>query len=232
MSVHLRVVENFRGSQKAGNIVDVRTGMGGGDCGYHFEVGKQYLVDAWDRGHTFNTGICSRTASLDQAQTDVRILRKIAAHKRPPELAGELSKISGPEGDTIDPFPGVAVSLQPEGGGASSSVIVDIGGFFEFDGVPEGRYRIFLNLPNTLSVVYSNFGKVDNGILPPIVIDTSNNVVCRAEIIVGPSANISGVVRFPGGNNAEGWVKADSVTADGRPWNTMLTSETAPNGSF
>ena len=49
-SVRIRVVESFRGTKKHGDIVDVRTGMGGVDCGFHFEVGKQYLIDAWDRG--------------------------------------------------------------------------------------------------------------------------------------------------------------------------------------
>ena len=82
LSVRIRVVESFRGTQKVGDLVDVRTGMGGGDCGYHFEIGKQYLVDARDQGGTLNTEICSRTASLDRGQADIRILRKIAAPQR------------------------------------------------------------------------------------------------------------------------------------------------------
>jgi hypothetical protein len=132
----------------------------------------------------------------------------------------------------VGPLAGTAVSLRPEGGGTSSTVVADSVGFFEFDGVSQGRYRIFLKLPNTLSVAYSNLGKVDNAVLPPVVVETSSETVCRAEIIVGPSASISGVVRFPDGQEADGWVNADTVTPDGRPWNTVLTSDPDSSGSF
>jgi hypothetical protein len=206
--------------------------MGGGDCGYHFEVGRRYLVDAWDRGGTLNTGICSRTASLDRGEADIRILRKIVSRQRLPRLAGELSQMSEPEGGTVNPLAGVAVSLRPEAGGKSSTVVADSGGLFEFDSVPQGRYRISVNLPNEQSVAYSNLGKVDDATLPTVVIDAPDNTVCRAEIMVGPSAIISGVVRFPDGKKADGWVKVDTVTSDGRPWNTVLTSELDRSGSF
>jgi hypothetical protein len=111
-AVRIRVVESFRGTQKVGDIVKVQTGMGGGDCGFPFEVGKQYLVDAWDRSGTVFTGICSHTASVDRGQADIRVLRKIASHQRLPELAGELSPMSDPEGGAIHPLGGVSV---PEG---------------------------------------------------------------------------------------------------------------------
>lgn len=232
LSVRIRVIESFRGVRKAGEIVNVQTGMGGGDCGYHFEVGKRYLVDAWERGGTLSTGICSRTATVDRGEVDIRILRRIAAHQRLPELAGELSQISGTEGELGNPLAGVPVSLRREGGGPQSTVISDSLGFFEFNGVPEGRYRLSLDLPNNLSAAYSNLGKIENAKIPPIVIKTVSGTVCRAEIIVGQATGISGVVRFPDGKWAEGWVKVDTITTDGRPWNTVLTSELAPSGSF
>ena len=36
----------FRGTEKVGGVVSVRTGFGGGDSGYNFEIGARYLVDA------------------------------------------------------------------------------------------------------------------------------------------------------------------------------------------
>ena len=42
--VRLRVVETFRGPTTS--IVDVYTGLGGGDCGYSFVAGHTYLVYA------------------------------------------------------------------------------------------------------------------------------------------------------------------------------------------
>lgn len=47
----------------------VKTGLGGGDCGYPFVVGKKYLVDAGkdQTGHLY-TGVCSQTTSLESGQ--------------------------------------------------------------------------------------------------------------------------------------------------------------------
>lgn len=58
---------------------EVRTGLGGGDCGYSFEVGKPYLVDAWEDDHAkFVTSICSQTASLegDQSAKKRKLVRR------------------------------------------------------------------------------------------------------------------------------------------------------------
>ena len=40
----VRVIESFRGTANAGDIVGVRTGFGGGDCGYTFKIGGKYLI--------------------------------------------------------------------------------------------------------------------------------------------------------------------------------------------
>lgn len=41
--LEVRVIESFRGTANAGDIVGVRTGFGGGDCGYTFKIGGKYL---------------------------------------------------------------------------------------------------------------------------------------------------------------------------------------------
>src|SRR5689334_930127 len=42
--------------------VAVRTGYGGGDCGYRFKVGQRYVVYAYRaKDGTLTTGICTRT---------------------------------------------------------------------------------------------------------------------------------------------------------------------------
>ena len=67
-------VRLYRGNQR--DKFSVETGMGGGDCGYHFVIGKRYLVYAWanDSGK-LSTGICSATTLLDSAGTALRVLR-------------------------------------------------------------------------------------------------------------------------------------------------------------
>jgi hypothetical protein len=45
-------------------------------------------------------------------------------------------------------------------------------------------------------------------------------------------ARISGVIKFPDGKQADGWVNADTVTTDGSPWNTVETAIPDSNGAF
>ena len=55
--------------------VTVFTGRGGGDCGFHFEVGESYLVFAYGSGNgSLWTNICQRTAGISGAKLDLKIL--------------------------------------------------------------------------------------------------------------------------------------------------------------
>lgn len=59
--------------------VQVSTGNGGGDCGYGFSIGNDYLVYAYDDpsepGNDFGTSICSRTTDLAMASEDLAFLK-------------------------------------------------------------------------------------------------------------------------------------------------------------
>jgi len=53
----------------------VTTGRGGGDCGFHFRIGRLYLVYAGLAvGNTLGTSICHRTGSLSERANDLRSL--------------------------------------------------------------------------------------------------------------------------------------------------------------
>lgn len=58
--------------------VKIATGQGGGDCGYDFAVGQEYLVYAVKSDsygtNSLSTIICDRTDVLSQAQDDVAVL--------------------------------------------------------------------------------------------------------------------------------------------------------------
>ena len=58
--------------------VIVQTGIGGGDCGFPFEVGESYLIYAYGsaKDNSLGTGICSRTQRLAQAAEDLKVLGK------------------------------------------------------------------------------------------------------------------------------------------------------------
>ena len=71
--VRLRVERFWKGSPPG--EVHVVTGRGGGDCGYHFEVGESYLVYAHKTGEGgLGTNICQRTARLSDASKDLQAL--------------------------------------------------------------------------------------------------------------------------------------------------------------
>lgn len=50
--------------------ISVKTGLGGGDCGYPFEIGKSYLVYAGGDVR-LETNICTRTTPLALAAADL-----------------------------------------------------------------------------------------------------------------------------------------------------------------
>jgi hypothetical protein len=54
--------------------VFVLTRMGGGDCGYDFEIGHTYLVYAYGDDTQFGTNICTRTCHEDAAGDDIKQL--------------------------------------------------------------------------------------------------------------------------------------------------------------
>ncbi|MGC2745392.1 MAG: hypothetical protein WA672_19650 [Candidatus Angelobacter sp.] len=77
-SVTLQVKKAYKGFSK--DVATVSTGMGTGDCGFGFEIGKSYLVDAAESssGQLF-TSICQATRGLNLAGPFLRILQNQAA---------------------------------------------------------------------------------------------------------------------------------------------------------
>jgi hypothetical protein len=74
MEVSFDVLRSYRGAED--KHVKVRTGLGGGDCGFDFETTKIYLVFAnKDDSGELSTGICSPTALLEESRSNLAYLR-------------------------------------------------------------------------------------------------------------------------------------------------------------
>jgi hypothetical protein len=74
LTVTFSAVHLYRGEITADVVIE--TGLGGGDCGFHFETGESYLVFAWkEENGRLTTNICSGTGLLEDAGTDLRLLR-------------------------------------------------------------------------------------------------------------------------------------------------------------
>lgn len=78
-SVFLDVFTSWKGVEKT--IVEVDTGSGGSDCGYTFEMDKDYLVYASHAyglpGNYWVTGTCGRNTELSSASEDLEFLGRI-----------------------------------------------------------------------------------------------------------------------------------------------------------
>jgi len=68
--VSLEVLHSYRGDQR--KHMWLSTGLGGGDCGFDFEVGKQYLVYAFkDETGELSTNISTRTTRLEKSSENL-----------------------------------------------------------------------------------------------------------------------------------------------------------------
>jgi hypothetical protein len=82
--VSLEVLHSYRGDHR--KPMWVSTGLGGGDCGFDFEVGKQYLVYAFkDETGELSTNICTRTTRLEKSSENL-------AHPRGKRVAPAANK--------------------------------------------------------------------------------------------------------------------------------------------
>ena len=135
--VHTLAVERVvKGIADSGHVV-VETGIGGGDCGIYFATDTSYLVYGMRHGDRITTGMCSRTGRVGRREADLRYFDSISSHKEWSVIYGRVSATGRLYGPGID---GAKIVVSGEDG--SREVIADPYGFFEVDGLPDGRYSV------------------------------------------------------------------------------------------
>lgn len=151
--VRLTIVEMFTGP--AGPQIEIDTGGGGGDCGYRFRQGSEYLVYAFTNSKTgrLQASICSRTRLASAAAEDLAYLRSAFRDRTP------VGRISGTvmlrqrnlarRLDDRKPAPSIPIIIQPAGGGPEVRVVTDRTGRFSTDGFAAGSYTLRYELPET-----------------------------------------------------------------------------------
>jgi hypothetical protein len=148
--VRLEVTEAFTGVGKG--TVEVTTGSGGGDCGFPFREGAEYLVYATgaDGAGGLTVGICSRTRELDRAGEDLDYARRVASGAAVEgRIAGgvmlETRSLGRASARAPRPLEGVGVRLMRDG--QSTRVVTGADGRFSAEGLTAGRYEALLELP-------------------------------------------------------------------------------------
>lgn len=152
-----RIIENFLGIPRREREVQVRTGSGGGDCGFDFERDRTYLVYASRSALTnqLETGICSRTAPMEDAEADLAYLRgredaeplvslygMVYRERQTPEFGKDPDGPMDPGGPLAD------LELTLQGEGDEKVTATDEEGWYEFHGLAPGTYEFFLHAPD------------------------------------------------------------------------------------
>ena len=79
-TIRIRIGEVLSGVKPGQQEIEILTGLGGGDCGYPFQTGSEYVVYAYKNSDgRLETGICSRTRPLAEAGDDVAYFHSMAS---------------------------------------------------------------------------------------------------------------------------------------------------------
>jgi hypothetical protein len=146
--VIFEVAEAFIGMESRSKRVEIRTGMGGGDCGFPFQRAQSYVVYAHENadGQLVAT-ICSRTAAVDRAQGDLAYLRSLSSSAQFGYVYGLAS--NGEKAVRFDQtlgtwlasgISGVTVTLS--GSDKSRRMVTGEDGSFRFDDLSPGKYNV------------------------------------------------------------------------------------------
>jgi len=191
--VRLQIADIFRG-ELVGSEVEVITGMGGGDCGYHFERGKQYLVYASKFENHLHTGICTRTRLLSEAADDLKFFYNMPAVGSGSIILGSVHRYLLPLEDDeryrVTPLSSVKVTV--DGLGKHFEAETDRDGKFEFTQLEPGTYKVRAALPPSPR----NYGESE-----VTVVDRG---CAYLDFVNRPGVNISGKVVDPSGKAAAG----------------------------
>lgn len=130
--------------------VEIATGIGGGDCGYGFQLGGQYLVYAYlNNDKTLETNICTRTRQLSDATADLEYIRGLSKATPGGTISGEV-KLRGAQGyDTWPPVKDVTILV--EGSNKRFESKTNSEGKYSISGLPTGTYKVRIDLPEGLS---------------------------------------------------------------------------------
>ncbi|HKR13263.1 MAG TPA: carboxypeptidase regulatory-like domain-containing protein [Pyrinomonadaceae bacterium] len=207
-----------------GTEVEILTGGGGGDCGYQFQIGGRYLVYAHSYQNRLSTSICTRTKSFASASEDLAFLGNLSSAAPGATIYGDVVYQKG-----STPLPS-DVLVKIEGGKVSRETRPDAQGKYRFSGLPPGKYKITLQLPETLSTHRSErelsvadrgcaaltYYVSDNGRLSGRVLDAEGQPVPRILISLLNPASDPRKDAVPGDRtNAEGRFSLSSI-APGR----------------
>lgn len=143
--VRFRVNKAYSGNP--GTEVAVQTGLGGGDCGYHFDPGHAYLVYGHKSNGTLYTGICSGTQPIEQAGAALTWLDSLPSRPKDANIFGKVSQRTIKDNG---PAPGITVSVA-DPSGRERATSTDADGAYSMTGLVPGDYVVSLSVPKGMT---------------------------------------------------------------------------------
>jgi hypothetical protein len=203
--VTFQVAENFNGGSS--RTIEVATGFGGGDCGFPFRKGHEYLVYASHSpgSSSLQAGICSRTAPAESAAEDLAYLRSLVKGGPPSRVYGFVTGYSPLVGIELRhsekaPQPLSNVPIRLESDTASRRTVTGSEGSYTFDGITEGNFSLSADMPGNLgggeirTVILrahacseQNFVAVERGRLTGRLLDDNQRPVSTTLVAMAPA---------------------------------------------
>ena len=148
--VRFNIDQAFRGVK--GKEVEVRTGLGDGDCGYNFRLGAQYLVYAYGDGDKLATGICSRTRPISEASDDLAYFQGLATAEPGATISGEVKRLDQAARweERFQPVSDIKIVI--EGSSTRVEAVTDNKGNYRVSGLAPNTYKVRVELPDGLSI--------------------------------------------------------------------------------
>ncbi len=133
--IRIQIHEVLSGIDPAQGEIEVLTGQGGGDCGYPFQTGTDYVIYAYNNaGGSLETGICSRTQPLASAAEDLSYFRAMAGTP----LTGSLRVQTGLPGSPGKPGATIVAARDQ----SRLRSVTNAAGEAMFSGLAPGEYVV------------------------------------------------------------------------------------------
>lgn len=188
---------------------EIYTGDGGSDCGFPFQVGKRYLVYAYQENGYLSTNYCGRTELIEGAKEDLDYFAQMAAMKDGATIYGSVKKYAFGYGSDekfglTNPVANIAIRIE---GKKSALLRTDKDGNFRASGFPAGTYLMEPILPRNLTLsVHSKTQSID-------FFEVGNKQCYEAKFYVDFGGKVKGRVLDENGRGVEG-IDAQMVSAE------------------
>ncbi|HUK29632.1 MAG TPA: hypothetical protein VLV89_00870 [Candidatus Acidoferrum sp.] len=178
-TVTFEVLQAYHGVTE--RIIELTTGSGGGDCGYDFKEGANYLVYAYNGAPPLGevgklyTSVCSRTRPLAEAKDDLDYLSKKDDPARSSGIVGDITMQYRDSQNKLQPSSSAAgISVVISGVAVRKTVTTRKDGHFEIWGLEPGSYRVspifpdgFLKIARTVKIDAQSCEEVQFLAVPP-----------------------------------------------------------------